>query len=122
LSIGTITDGDIRRGLLRGLDLSGPVDGIIKMDPRVAPPQMSTEVVLHLMGANKIHQLPIVDHNRRVVGLHLRDAFVRPEDRPNMMAIMAGGRGRNDVFPPVADERASLIPDAPARTALRVAV
>ena len=91
--IGTLTDGDIRRGLLRGLELSSPVEGIIHRDPLVVPPQWGRDTVLQLMQANKIHQLPVVDDRRQVVGLHLWDELLVPEKRPNVMVIMAGGRG-----------------------------
>lgn len=91
--VGTITDGDIRRGLLRGLDLNSPIDTIIHRDALVVPPQMSREMVLQLMQANKILQLPVVDENRRIVGLHLWDELVVPGQRNNLMVIMAGGQG-----------------------------
>jgi dTDP-glucose pyrophosphorylase len=90
---GTITDGDIRRGLLRGLDLSSPVASIVHADPLVVPSQLAQDTVLQLMQANKIHQLPIVDHERRVVGLHLWDDLQAPSTRANAMVIMAGGKG-----------------------------
>ena len=91
--IGTLTDGDIRRGLLRGLDLSGPVDSIVFRTPLVGPPQLGRDTVLQLMQANKVHQLPVVDADRRVVGLHLWDELMVPRLRPNLMIIMAGGQG-----------------------------
>lgn len=91
--VGTITDGDIRRGLLRGADLSSPVETILHRDPLVVPPQLSQETVLHLMQANKVHQLPVVDQSRRVVGLHLWDEMQTPLPRENVMVIMAGGKG-----------------------------
>ena len=91
--IGTLTDGDIRRGLLRGLALSSRVEDIIHRDPLVVPPQWGRDMVLQLMQANKIHQLPVVDESRRVVGLHLWDELLVPDKRPNVMVIMAGGRG-----------------------------
>jgi NDP-sugar pyrophosphorylase family protein len=90
---GTITDGDIRRGLLRGVDLSSSIDTILHSDPFVVPPQLTPEAVLQLMQANKIHQLPIVDHERRVLGLHLWDELQTPVARRNTMVIMAGGKG-----------------------------
>jgi CBS domain-containing protein len=71
--LGTITDGDIRRGLLWGLDLNSPIDTIMNCDAFVVPPQMGREMVFHLMQANKILQLPVVDADRRVIGLHLWD-------------------------------------------------
>lgn len=91
--LGTVTDGDIRRGLLRGLDLSSPVDATIYRDPLVVPPALSRETVLQLMQANKIRQLPVLDEARRVVGLHCWDEIVLPAQRPNLMVIMAGGQG-----------------------------
>lgn len=90
---GTITDGDIRRGLLRGLTLASPVDSIVHRDAIVVPPQMSRDAVLHLMRANKIRQLPIVDADRRVMGLHLWDDITVTASRQNIMVIMAGGLG-----------------------------
>jgi len=91
--LGTITDGDIRRGLLRGLDLNSPVDSIVQREPLVVPPQLSRDMVLQLMKANRIHQLPIVDAHRLVLGLHLWDELMVPQQRPNLMLIMAGGQG-----------------------------
>ena len=67
---GSVTDGDVRRGLLRGLDMNSPVEQVMSLNPLVVPPEMSREVVLHLMRANKIHQLPVVDTERKVIGLH----------------------------------------------------
>lgn len=90
---GTLTDGDIRRGLLRGLNLDSPIDTIIHRDPLVVPPQLGRDTVLQLMQANKIHQLPVVDDARHVVGLHLWDELLVPGQRPNLMVIMAGGQG-----------------------------
>lgn len=91
--IGTVTDGDIRRGLLRGSDLGSPIDAIMFRDPLVVPPQMGRDTVLQLMQANGIRQLPVVDDQRRVVGLHLWSDLVVPATRPNLMVIMAGGKG-----------------------------
>src|ERR1039458_2413169 len=93
LLVGTITDVDIRRGLLRGLDLNSSVDAIIHRDPLVVPPKLARDTVMQIMKANKIRQLPIVDGDQRVVGLHLWDELIAPSQRPNLMVIMAGGQG-----------------------------
>ncbi|HTE46554.1 MAG TPA: nucleotidyltransferase family protein [Gemmatimonadaceae bacterium] len=90
---GTLTDGDIRRGLLRGLTLESPIETIIHRDPLVVPPHMGTEMVLNLMRANRLRQLPIVDEQRRVLGLHLLDDLMIPGKRTNLMVILAGGKG-----------------------------
>lgn len=94
LLLGTVTDGDVRRALLRGLDLKGPVAEIMFRSPMVVTPEMGRDMVIHLMRANKKHQLPMVDERRHVVGLHLWDEVVTPVARPNSIVIMAGGFGK----------------------------
>lgn len=91
--VGTISDGDIRRGLLKGLDLNSPITNVIHHNALVVPPDMSRDMVMQLMVANKIQQIPAVDENHHVVGLHLWDEIAKPPVRPNIMVIMAGGKG-----------------------------
>ncbi len=91
--VGTLTDGDIRRGLLRGLDMNSSIDTIFRRESLVVPSHMGRDAVFQLMQTNRIHQLPVVDENRHVVGLHLLDDLIVPGHRPNMMVIMAGGQG-----------------------------
>lgn len=91
--LGTVTDGDIRRGLLRGLALDEPVDSVMRSNSLVVPPEMSREMVLQLMHANRFRQLPVVDASHKVVGLHFWDEITAPAERPNLMVIMAGGLG-----------------------------
>lgn len=90
---GTITDGDIRRGLLRGLGLDVPVSEILHGDPLVVPPSFSREAVLQMMAANRIRQLPVVDGERRVVGLQSWDELEARPERGTTMVVMAGGKG-----------------------------
>jgi dTDP-glucose pyrophosphorylase len=90
---GTVSDGDIRRGLLKGLNLSSPITSIVHRNALVVPPEMLRETVMQLMIANKIHQIPVVDDGHRIVGLHLWDEITTPPVRTNLMVIMAGGMG-----------------------------
>lgn len=90
---GTISDGDIRRGLLKGLDLNSPIAGIIHRNALVVPPEMRRDMVMQLMVANKIQQIPVVNEHQQVVGLHLWDEITTAPARPNLMVIMAGGKG-----------------------------
>jgi dTDP-glucose pyrophosphorylase len=91
--IGTISDGDIRRGLLKGLDLNGPVTSIIKSSPIVVSSETNREIVLQIMTENKIHQIPIVNEKNQVIGLHLWDKLYTPIIYSNIVVIMAGGKG-----------------------------
>lgn len=92
--LGTVTDGDIRRGLLRGMQLESPIGSIMRRNSMVVPPEMSREIVEHLMRANKLRQVPVVDAQHRVLGLHLWDEEAPQKTRVNPMVIMAGGLGR----------------------------
>jgi len=91
---GTISDGDIRRGLLRGLDLKSPIDSIVYRNSLVVTADIKREIVQQLMALNKIQQIPVVDEQNHIVGLHLWDEIVIPSIRQNIMVIMAGGMGK----------------------------
>lgn len=90
---GTISDGDIRRALLKGYDLNSPITNVIHRNALVVPPDLDREFVKQLMVANKIQQIPVVDKLHHVVGLHLWDEIATPVARQNLMVIMAGGKG-----------------------------
>jgi dTDP-glucose pyrophosphorylase/predicted transcriptional regulator len=90
---GTISDGDIRRSLLRGLDLKSPIASIVNRNPLVVSPEIGRETVRQLMVVNKIQQIPVVNEQSQVVGLHLWDEITTTPDRENLMVIMAGGMG-----------------------------
>lgn len=90
---GTLSDGDIRRGLLRGLGLDSPIKTIVHSNPLVVPEGVQRHFVLQLMSANKIRQIPIVDQENKVIGLYLWEDLNIPADRPNTLVVMAGGKG-----------------------------
>ena len=91
---GTVSDGDIRRGLLKGLDLTSPIRSVVFRNPLVVPDGVDRSIVTQLMIANKIRQIPIVDENHRVIGLHLWDELTSIPERSNLMVIMSGGLGK----------------------------
>jgi dTDP-glucose pyrophosphorylase len=90
---GTISDGDIRRALLKGLDLNSPINNVIHRNALVVPPELDRQLVKQLMVANKVQQIPVIDATHHVMGLHLWDEFTTHVARPNLMVIMAGGKG-----------------------------
>lgn len=90
---GTLTDGDIRRGLLRGMVLTNLIEDIVQREPLIVPPHMDRERVLSLMGTSRIHQLPVVDENRNIVGLHIWDKLLTARRHTNLMVVLAGGKG-----------------------------
>jgi dTDP-glucose pyrophosphorylase len=94
LLVGTVTDGDVRRGLLRGLTMTDSVATIVHREPLVVPHGIRQEMIIDLMRVNRINQLPCIDEGRHVVGLYLWDEVLREPDRlGNLFVIMAGGKG-----------------------------
>jgi dTDP-glucose pyrophosphorylase len=92
--IGTVSDGDIRRSLLKGLNLESPISSIVNRTPLICSPSFSLESISKLMTENKIQQIPIVNESGKVVGLHLWEEIIASPIRSNIIFIMAGGRGK----------------------------
>ena len=91
--LGTITDGDFRRALLRGLQMDTPVEQIMHREFRSLPLTATEEEALNLMRQEVIHQIPVLDGAGRVVKLFLLEELIKPKVRPNPVVIMAGGKG-----------------------------
>jgi dTDP-glucose pyrophosphorylase/predicted transcriptional regulator len=91
--LGTISDGDFRRGMLSGLTLEDTVEKIMNKNPRTVNEGTSRLEILKLMNDTKISQIPIVDRNNFVIGLHLWDDISVQAKYSNIMVIMAGGKG-----------------------------
>lgn len=92
--VGTVTDGDIRRALLAGLDLRARVDAAMNPAPTTLPPNTPREVVRARMHQLAILQIPIVDVDGALSGLHLLSEIESHKERSNWVVLMAGGRGQ----------------------------
>ncbi len=90
---GTVTDGDVRRALLRGADLNSPVCDAMNPKPRVARPGFESSALLELVRKDLCRDVPIVDESGCVVGLHSIQDLVEQPERDNPVLIMAGGVG-----------------------------
>lgn len=91
--LGTITDGDIRRALLKGLTLDSPISEVINRKPIVVNQGFPRKEVLRIMSENKIFQVPVVGEDLRLVDLHIWDKLSSIASRDNTIVIMAGGKG-----------------------------
>lgn len=90
---GTVTDGDIRRGLLRGLTLESNIELAMNSDFFSTNQVKVNPDIYQQMSRNKINQLPILDQQGRVVGIHLSEKIKSLLRRDNPFVIMAGGKG-----------------------------
>ncbi len=91
--LGTLSDGDARRALLRGQTLADPVSEAMHRTPTVVKAEDDRETRLTLMKRLGLHQLPIVDGQSRVVGLEVVDDYLNAPERDECVVIMAGGLG-----------------------------
>jgi nucleotidyl transferase len=91
--IGTLTDGDIRRGILRGLDLDSSIETIVFKEPAVAKISSTKEEILKLALSRKLHQIPVVDDNGMVLGIKEIEELVEPKIKTNRVILMVGGLG-----------------------------
>jgi CBS domain-containing protein len=56
--LGTITDGDIRRAILRGSTLDSNLEDLMNKDPLVVSSDITKDSVLHLMNHNGLNAIP----------------------------------------------------------------
>ena len=91
--MGTISDGDIRRALIIGVSLDDSIKGVLNLAPVTATPYSTREQIRDLMISSKLQQIPIVNQDKLLIGLHLWDEVNQSKQRENFMVIMAGGRG-----------------------------
>lgn len=90
---GTVTDGDIRRGILKGIGLDEPVSLIMNTSPNTCRNDDDREAMLTRMKITGLHHMPIVDENGILVGLETLDELLLPVKRDNVVVLMAGGLG-----------------------------
>ncbi len=91
--LGTVSDGDVRRGLLNGLALSSPVAAVMCTKPTCAHANESRSDYLAIMRRAGLHQLPLLNAEGQVVGLEMIDTFVMAPIRSQWIVVMAGGLG-----------------------------
>ena len=91
--IGVVTDGDIRRALIRGLPLEQAVGEVMNKRPKVAAMQDSKTQLIAMMEGHHLYQLPVVDSHGRVVRLESLQALYKRPSYPNPIFLMAGGFG-----------------------------
>lgn len=92
--LGTVTDGDIRRGILKGISLESPVSRIMNPHPVKIPKLNDRESILNILRENKVRHLPVVDDTGRVIGIERLDELYEEPRSGNWVVIMAGGLGR----------------------------
>lgn len=92
--LGTITDGDIRRSLLKGISFDAPAEKVMNAEPRTAYDNSDRDELRVLMTRLGLMHVPIITAERQLCGLITLDELMR-DDTPNenWVVLMAGGLG-----------------------------
>ncbi len=91
--LGTITDGDIRRAFLRGVNLSDTAESVMNRKPRSASRSERKSKLVERMTELQLRHMPIVDSFGRVCGVEVIEDLLQPAARDNWVVLMAGGLG-----------------------------
>ena len=98
--LGTVTDGDIRRAILAGLDLELPIAELLKQrEPPfasgaiTAPLGTDDTALLHLMAELSVRHIPLVDEDDCVADVAFLSELVKEYELPLRAVVMAGGYG-----------------------------
>ncbi|MEM6160909.1 nucleotidyltransferase family protein [Erwinia sp. P6884] len=90
--LGTVTDGDIRRGLLNNISMDASVDSIMNKNPITSEPGISVKIHKKIMTDHRILSLPLVEAG---IVKGLRDLYDSRDviSHDNPVFLMAGGFG-----------------------------
>ena len=89
---GTVTDGDIRRGLLKGKTLDTPVCEVMNSNPTTGLIEEGRTSWQRTMHRHTLRHLPLLDAEGSVVGLAQYEMPVEPS-KGNPVVLMVGGLG-----------------------------
>lgn len=91
--VGTVSDGDVRRGILKGCGLENAVQQIMNAAPLAVGQFDCREKILSLMRQKQVYQIPLIDDEGVLVGLEVIDSILNAGCRENWVVLMAGGLG-----------------------------
>ena len=91
--VGTITDGDIRRGLLKGIGIKNNSSDVMRENPIFSFIDENKASNINKMKKHKIFHLPIVDKKMKVIGLEISKPNSE-KDIKSPVLIMVGGFGK----------------------------
>ncbi len=94
--VGTLTDGDIRSGILKGYSLNSSVKNLVNRNPKTAKSNWSYEQALKLMNRFTLNHIPIIN-KKKIIGVFARNSNLTNQKINNFILVMAGGRGKRNM-------------------------
>ena len=92
--LGTVTDGDIRRSLIKNFNTNLSLSKIMNKNPILINEKMSNAKISQIMRSNIIKQVIIVDKNKKLKDIKSIDEIWATKERINTVVVMAGGLGK----------------------------
>ncbi len=92
--LGTITDGDVRRGLIRRLTLEASVCEVMEKTPVFAKPGIDSEVTLNMMKKKGLSYVPVLNEDGITLGVVTYQELNQKQKINNPVILMAGGFGK----------------------------
>lgn len=90
---GILTDGDIRRAVIKGIDFNQNIINVMKTNPVVARKGQNNEEIREIMKKHIIHQLPVVDDSGCVKEIISFTDLIGSHRHDNVIFLMVGGLG-----------------------------
>ena len=91
--LGVLSDGDLRRALIRGVGLEDAAITGANREPFCIDQHQDKAATLAMLRAHGLRRIPVLDDGRRVIGLTTISDFLNIPIRTNPVVIMAGGKG-----------------------------
>lgn len=91
--LGTVTDGDIRRGILKGLSLETSIKEVMNHSPVYEKDGEKIVYYKEIMIRKKLKQLPVVNSEKQLQYVLFSDDLVHTLQKENKVVLMAGGLG-----------------------------
>ena len=91
--LGTLSDGDIRRGLLKNYTLEDFIKDLYFKTPITALQSESKEKIVQKAIKNQVYQIPIIDENNNLVDIVNLATLLNITKKRNRVILMAGGLG-----------------------------
>jgi dTDP-glucose pyrophosphorylase/predicted transcriptional regulator len=92
--IGTVTDGDIRRGLIKHYSMDTEINKIMSVNPTVAFESDDKQKIFSKMKELDLLSIPIIDSDRKIVGIETLKNLLEKSKYDNPVFLMAGGFGK----------------------------
>ena len=91
--LGIVTDGDVRRAVLKGISLESTVIDIMNCSPKTVSIKENAKNLVKLFKKTGYRHFPVINESGQIIGIRLLDEIHHTVKRSNWVVLMAGGLG-----------------------------